>query len=180
MATDEEITQTVSKIKGDTEICIRLPLPLDIIGTLGAVIGAVYPTARIATNHHDFTILIANDERARKPSKKELREAFRPSDNSKDEAVFQGFRTKNNELIAEFGLSQAASFQLASFCYDMLQMEGAANYVEFEARDKDNVRYWVAACRSQEQTPHHLRMKAEKRIIELEAEIERLKSGVEK
>ena len=164
MTTSEDFARTVSKIKGDTEICIRTPLALDVTSTLMALISAAYPSARIATNRSDLTILIANGDRARRPTKKELAEALHTSENPTEESALNGFREEDDALVAEFGLSLASSHRLANFCYGMLTMEGAANYVEFEARDKDNVTYWVAACRSEEQTPHKLRIKAETKL----------------
>jgi hypothetical protein len=164
MVSDEKFAETVSKIKGDTEIHIRLPLPLDIVGTLGELIGTVYPNSRIATNREDFVILISNDERRVRLTDEQIAATFHPSANPEDEASFNGFRTEGEDLVAQFGLTQAASLQLASFCRDMLSMEGAKNYVEFECQDSDNKKYWVAACRSEGQTPHKLRMIAEAKL----------------
>jgi hypothetical protein len=164
ITTAEDIARTVSKIKGDTEICIRTPLALYVSGTLMALIASAYPSARIATNRSNLTILISNGERARKLSKRDIKNSLQTSENPTDEAVLNGFKEQDDALVAEFGLPIASGHRLANFCHDMLTMEGATNYVEFEARDKDNMTFWVAACRSEQQTPHKLRMKAEAKL----------------
>ena len=152
----------------DFKIEIRLPLPLDIAGTLTNLIGTCYPSARIATNSADLTILISNTDRKRKVNKRTAAAAKI----STDDPTAEGFISAIHDDGATIGLPEVASRNLAGWCATWLESYPDANYLETTATDPETGRrYVIIACNSPAQTPHALRQAAEDKLTAVRAEL---------
>ncbi len=161
-----------------TKIEIGLPLPIDVASTLMSTISVVYPGAMIRTDGRDRTITmtIPNTGRRATIPKRKVKAALVTADENA-EANLHNVGEVDGQLSVDLGLPEAMSLELAHIAAGMLSAEGTVNYLEAECRDGDGNRYVVCAARSQGQTPHALRLAAEKRAEMAEARLAEMESA---
>lgn len=150
----------------DAYVRFDLPLPLDMAATLMNLLGLAYPGAMIDLRHGDprrMVIRVPDGERRRpKRVSKRAAEAARAIANDEDEEGLLGEMSEAGNVMIHpperLAKAMVASLE-ASFEDEPL----AENYLEWKLHDRSNhARTWVViAARSEGQTPHALRMKAE-------------------
>lgn len=149
---------------------IGLPLPMDVAGTLMEVIGIAYPNSMVRTDGRPgrMTMEILESDRGSKPIPKRKVKAARQEASPDDtEVELAGFAEEEGALVMKVSTPQEATRRLAEWAVLMLDNPDATNYVEQEATTAEGLRFVVIAARSKAQTPHKLRMKAEKSYAEL-------------
>lgn len=159
----------------EVEIRIGLPLPLDVVTSIGNAICAMYPSARIKTDggHVGDLVLVIDDELRRpRVGKQKLAKAKVAT----DDPEMEGLLAQWNADGMGISFPEYTRLRLAEICVAILEVEDAPNYLEIPVTAPDGKRYAVAACRSKEQTPHALRMKAEQERDAALAEVERLRA----
>jgi hypothetical protein len=154
-----------------------LPLPLDVSSTLLKIIGLTYPGTLIADDGHDWkherqlVLHIPHSERHRnaKGRKKYLAE--------KDERdAWVGSLTELGPNSVGVSPHESLVKMWVDLARETMAMfPDAENYLETTAFDKaTNDRYVFYVARSEKQTPHALRLKAEERVAELERRVQEL------
>lgn len=154
------------------DIKVATPLPSSVLLTLGALLDSAYPGAQLATNDEPFrSQVVFRIDNARRPVvDDEAAAALRvePDDDDLDIIALgpEGVETLTPEIIgAGFLPVIKAAFE---------QNPDAANYLEFTLIDPEGRhRYLLTFCRSAQQTPHELRMKAEQELTEARGKIHR-------
>jgi hypothetical protein len=179
----------------DEPIAVRidLPLPTDVVSTLIKIVGLTYPRTMISDDHHTWKddhhtwkherqLVLKLDPRDRHKNAKAMREYRKLRDNADGwvgwttEVGPNGIGIGPHELLAKMWVEMAR---------ESLKKFEAPNYIESKVYDPDDhTDYTFYVARSHEQTPHELRMEAEKRaekaetrVAELEAELAQLKEG---
>ncbi|ACL42030.1 hypothetical protein Achl_4079 (plasmid) [Pseudarthrobacter chlorophenolicus A6] len=154
------------------DIKVATPLPSNVLMTLGALLEAAYPGAELATNDEQYRnqVIFRIDNAKRQTvddgAAADLRRE--PSDDDVDIVALgpEGVKTLTPEIIGSNFLPVIkAAFE---------KNPDAANYLEFTLIDpEDHHRYLLTFCRSAQQTPHELRLKAEQELTEARAKIHR-------
>lgn len=154
------------------DIKVATPLPSSVLLTLGSLLEAAYPGALLATNDEPYRnqVIFRVDNAQRQAvddaTAAELR--VEPGEDDLDIIALgpEGIQTVTPEIIGSSFLPVIkAAFE---------KNPDAANYLEFTLNDKeDHQRYLLTFCRSAQQTPHELRMKAEQELTEARAKIHR-------
>lgn len=166
-----------------TPIDIGLPLPLEVAGTLMALVGAAYPDCVIDTTGargNGLHIVIPAGSRTRKVGKAEARKtrAVVEGEDGPSGNQFAGFSTGADGKVAATLLSEdEVIHSLAAGALAILERHEAENYVEWTLTS-DGRSLAVSACWSESQTPHQLRLAAEARADAAEAELARLREAV--
>lgn len=142
----------------DVEVVVRLPLPLDVMGTITRLFGAAWPEAKLKMSgrNGEVVFVIPDASRPRRVGKKA----------AKPEPVDE--HTADLLHWDERGPVLSLPEQVAHICRDALEdaFEGnptAENYIEFELTDAQGSRYALVFARTVDQTPHALRAEAELR-----------------
>ncbi|WUT94725.1 hypothetical protein SUAREZ_77 [Mycobacterium phage Suarez] len=160
------------------KVRIRLPLEMDVASTLIKIIGKTWPRTIIGTPESDLlqdrelVLLIDQQDRHKsaKAAKKyrELRENASP---------WTGWLTKLSPDGVGIAPEEWLTKTWAHIARQMFEQNpAAANYTESTVFDAETGQRYVFWCaRSEGQTPHELRMAAEKRAEELETENAELK-----
>ena len=154
------------------DIKVATPLPASVLLTLGSLLEAAYPGTQLATNddRHRDQVVFRIDSAARVDVDDETARGLRVEPGTEDLDVLalgpEGVKTLTPELIADsFVPVIKAAFE---------QNPDAANYLEFTLRDSEHGnRYLLTFCRSAGQTPHELRMLAERKLEQARAGIHR-------
>ena len=166
MCDDSRMTST-SLPQDRIQVDVRLPLPLDVVATIGNLIEAAYPSTVIdLTGEKGFLrLLLPAGRRGNRPvGRKRVAAAVVPQVDEPMEVTGWG--------VAEGGfaeLSLSAPQELAAMLLPLVKGtldasgDAAVNYVEQEIVDRSEPgrRYVVIAARSAAQTPHALRRQAE-------------------
>jgi hypothetical protein len=153
---------------------IELPLPMDIAGTLIDIIGKTWPHTMITDDEHRYPserrLALQIDERDRHKSAKakakyqKIKQYADGWVNDLCELGPNGVSVSPHEILMKLWAD------LARKTFDMFP--DAPNYIESTVFDPETrARYVIYAAKSDRQTPHELRKKAE-------AEVERLKAQV--
>jgi len=154
-----------------TPIRIGLPLPMDLVMSLTNAIGTMYPDATMGGDGpgygSELVLNVSHDDRRPKATKKALRDAKVTSADPEDELEMAGF--KNGTLTVN--TPREAAERLATWAHTLLAGQDAANYVEQVATDGEGRRLVLIAAWSEEQTPHELRLAAERRAEEAETRL---------
>lgn len=159
----------------EVEIRIGLPLPLDVVTSVGNAICAMYPSARIKTDTRhvgDMVLVIDDEQRLPRVGKQKLAKSKVTTDDPKMEGLLAQWDADGMGI----SFPEYTRLRLAEICVSILENDAAPNYLEWPVRAPDGRRYVVAACRSMGQTPHALRMKAEQERDAALAEVERLRA----
>lgn len=144
----------------DTVISIGLPLPMPVYGTLVKLVGAAYPDAMMGGGDDGrfLTFYIPKSAVAKRVSKAAAK-AVEPDEATNGVDVI---RTGPDGL----GLSitrQLANDYVIAARETFAENPGAVNYVEHTVIDaKTHDRYVLTFARSPKQTPHELRMAADR------------------
>lgn len=162
-----------------TEIRIALPLPIDITGTLINIVGKTWPGAVVKDdgtdwkNHRQLVLEIPDSDRHRTAKKAK-----------KYAQVKQHLTAEADALITELG-PNGAGFGIPEYLADILvgmariwftQEPDAKNYIESTIRDPETrQRYVFYVAKSEGQTPHKLRAKAEAELETVTAERDQYK-----
>ena len=154
------------------DIKVATPLPASVLLTLGSLLEAAYPGAQLATNddRHRDQVVFRIDNAARADVDDETARGLRVEPDTEDLDVLalgpEGVKTLTPELIADSFIPVIkAAFE---------QNSDALNYLEFTLRDSEHGnRYLLTFCRSAGQTPHELRMLAERKLEQARAGIHR-------
>lgn len=162
-----------------TQIRIELPLPIDITGTLINIVGKTWPGTMIkddGTNwcgERRLVLEIPDDQRHKSPKTAK-----------KYAEVKQHLSAEADALITKLG-PNGAGFGIPEYLADILigltkiwftQEPGAKNYIETTVRDPEShQRYVFYVAKSEKQTPHALRTKAEAELETVKAERDQYK-----
>ena len=167
-----------------TPIDIGLPLPLEVAGTLMALVGAAYPDCVIDTTGargNGLHIVIPAGSRTRKVSKAEAKKtrALVEGEDGPSGNQFAGFSTSADGKVAATLLSEdEVIHSLAAGALAILERHEAENYVEWTLT-ADGRSLAVSACWSESQTPHQLRLAAEVRADAAEARVAELEQALQ-
>lgn len=143
-----------------TQIEIKLPLPLDVAGTLMKLIGAAYPTSRVRPFGNSHMMMeIDTAERVPEGDLDKFLEGF--SLDLMDPEVGESLLTQTGFSAPGWLANLAAQMMTAA-------IGDAPNYIEagFTLEAQNLV---MSVARSEGQTPHELRLKADARVAQLEA-----------
>jgi hypothetical protein len=143
-----------------TDIRVATPLPSSVLMTLGRLIDLAWPGAELAAgNHGEITFRVNTGATA---------------DVGVDEVAAAKVEPRESDvLINELGpqgVSLATPAEFAAALLPVLKASfqenpDAENYLETTVTDRDDhSRYVMIFARSQRQTPHELRMAAEKKL----------------
>lgn len=143
------------------DIKVATPLPSSVLLTLGNLIEAAWPGAELADNEDRFTsqVIFRVNTSARHVIEDAAAAALliEPGEDDLEITALgpKGVNTITPEIIAQnFVPVIKAAFE---------NFPDAANYLEMPLRDPaDGHRYLLTFCRSAAQTPHELRLKAER------------------
>lgn len=149
-----------------TDVEIRLPLPLDLAGTLLNLIGAAYPKAQVRMSGSHMTVAIDPADRIPDGDLETYLESFTPSmlEPGVGETLLQRDGVSAPEWLAHVlgEIAQAA-------------LDNAPNYIEAPLRlTATSGEMVMTVARSEGQTPHALRMAAEARVSQLEDKLKDL------
>lgn len=167
--------------KTPVAVRIKLPLEMDVASTIIKAVGLTYPRTMIGRDEHtldyerELVLLIDQRDRHKSAKAKKRYEKVRDyadgwSPGALTELGPDGVSVSPHELLIASWVNMARE----SFA----MFPDAPNYIESTAYDPETrERYVFCVSRSEGQTPHALRMKAEARVAELEVELARLKEG---
>jgi hypothetical protein len=156
-----------------TRIAIDLPLPLDVAGTLSALIGLAYPSAKIDTRGgRQLWFMVDGADRARMPGKKR---AAAVKEYAPEDPVEGGDVTHVDGTGWSVAPHEDVALALADMVTRILDADGEAgeNYLEWQLSDRKDPskQYVVYAARSKAQTPHALRTAAERALAQCQREL---------
>lgn len=161
---------------GTTEVTLAGSIPLDVASTLMRLVGAVYPSARVSSDHRGMRFHIDDADRADDPGvfdrAAELKVAA-------DEWSLDTYLRQLGDGALEVSLPQILTATLAGLAEGMFAEHGEdVNYLETTCTSPSHPgqRWAVIAARSAGRTPHELRQAAEARADRLEAENVRLRA----
>lgn len=161
----------------EVEVRIGLPLPMDVATSIVRAFAVLWPEGHFdqkrSPSGHEMVAVISDADRMTKATKKRIAAAKANSEDTSLEGLLASWDPDGSLGLT---LPQVANERLAEICVAMLSVADAPNYLETPVRTPDGQRYAVAACRSMGQTPHALRMKAEKERDAALAEVERLRA----
>jgi hypothetical protein len=146
--------------EGSTDIRVATPLPSSVLMTLGRLIDLAWPGAELATGNRGEITFRVNRAAA--------------SDITADEAAGAKVELAEGDVaiqeLGPEGVSLVTPAALAASLLPILKASfqenpDAANYLETTVTDPDDYnRYVLIFAPSAQQTPHELRMTAEKRL----------------
>lgn len=153
----------------DQIIRIAYPLALDVAASITKAIGLMWPDAMIdTTDSRHLTIRLPN-----RPKRVAQKLVKAQKVESAEDTPTADITDWDGETLTVATDPQHA---LAEWAYALLEAggEAAVNYVEQEATTKEGRKLVVIAAWSKEQTPHKLRMLAEKRAEAAESKLAEL------
>lgn len=163
----------VTEPSDDTvDIKIATPLPSSVLMTLAALVDAAYPGSSWVSNEDP----LANQVVFR------INNAQRQSVSTEDAAALHvepGDGDVEITAIGPEGVSMLTPVEVAANLLPVIknafeEFPDAENYLEMPIHDvSDGHRYLLTFCRSKQQTPHELRMKAETELAESRGRIHR-------
>jgi hypothetical protein len=189
MKTPAEVLDAITESANDVVVVkIDLPLPTDVAATLVKAIGLTYPNTMIADdkysemgwmNHRQLVLHIAQRDRQQEAKTREEYEAVKEYDGGGEGQITE--LTPNSVAISPHEELTNSWVFLAKETLKLFP--DAKNYLETVARDRETGdKYVFYVARSEEQTPHALRRKAEEELAaerekskKLRAEVARLK-----
>lgn len=162
---------------GDVEVRIGLPLPLDVASTITRAFATLWPGGHFdqkrSPSGREMVAVIGDDDRMTRATKKNLAAAKVHSEDVTLEGLLVAWDPDGSLGLT---LPEVARERLAEICVALLSNSDAPNYLETPVEAPDGTRYAVAACRSMGQTPHELRLKAERERDAALAEVEQLRA----
>ncbi len=163
---------TVSAPATTTDIKIATPLKSSVLLTLGNLIDAAWPGSQLVTNEDRFTqqVIFRIDHAVQAEVDESAAADMLVEPDELDVDIVslgpEGIQTLTPEIIG-------ANF-LPVIKEAFAKNPEAQNYLEFTLIDKeDHHRYLLTFCRSAQQTPHELRMAAERELDEARGKIHR-------
>jgi hypothetical protein len=154
------------------DIKIATPLPSSVLLTLSALVDAAYPGSSWVGNddRHTNQVIFRINNDARRDVSTEEAAALRhePGDGDVDITA-----------LGPEGVSMLTPLEVAANLLPVIKttfagFPDAENYLEMPIHDpSDGNRYLLTFCRSRWQTPHELRMKAEKDLADARGRIHR-------
>lgn len=157
----------------DRRICVMYPIPLDVSGNIIMALGTMYPDAVIRTDDprsRDGLVIDLGTRKARSSKRRITAEM----DTEESEATLTGL----GDGMIQFATPKEATETLAVAANIMLTSHEATNYVEQEVHMEDGRSFVFHACWSKGQTPHELRIKAEKRAEKAEGLVAELEATI--
>jgi len=154
------VTENAGDRSDDTVITIALPLPMPVYGTLVKLVGAAYPDARMGGGEREDALVFYIPKSA--VAKRVSKAAAKPI--KPDEATdgVEVIRTSPKGLGLSITRDLAEHYVIAAR-ETFAENPGAVNYVEHTVIDaQTHQRYVLTFSRSEHQTPHALRMVAER------------------
>jgi hypothetical protein len=160
----------------DTVISIRLPLPMPVYGTMMKLVGAAYPDALLGDARYGdgLNFIIPKGVTAKRVSKAAAK-AIEPEEGTDDVDVLSAGPediglSLSRKIADDYVVAARETFK---------ENPAGTNYVEHLVIDRENHRRYVLIfAQSPKQTPHELRMAAERELgearqrhAELEAEL---------
>lgn len=155
-------------------------IPLDVAGTLLSLLGAAWPSTRVASDGRGMTFTIDDTDRVADPSVLERAAGLRREASEFDVDTY--IERLDAEGIA-MTLPEIFTVQMATLAQAIFTDEDpAVNYLEtiMTSRDHSDQRWAVIVARSAGRTPNELRQAAEARADEAEAEVRRLTGLLER
>lgn len=155
------------------DIKIATPLPSSVLMTLSSLVDAAYPGSVWVGNEDRFTnqVIFRVNNATRRDVSTEDAAALRVEPGDEDVDVLalgpDGFVSVLTPLEVAANLLPAIKAEFEKF-------PDAENYLEMPIHDpSDGSRYLLTFCRSKQQTPHELRMKAEQDLTDARGRIHR-------
>lgn len=150
-----------------TPIEFKLPLPLDVAGTLLRLIGGAYPNAKVRpTNNGVMTVEIGTKDRVPDADVDAFLEGFTPDLLDPEVGV---------SMLTEQGITAPQWLSAMLGRMADVALGDAPNYIEAKfTLHNDGIQRLLTVARSPEQTPHELHMQAKDRINALEAKLSEL------
>jgi hypothetical protein len=158
----------------DVRVRIALPLPLDVAGTITALISAAYPNSTLDTRGAGYELVAVIPDGDRRPKRVGKRAVAELKDTTDDPDNTPSLVRWGEDGMPRFSSPEHAQLAIAYACAMLLAPVEIVNYLGWEVSTTDNQRFYVAACRSEGQTPHALREHAEQQRDALRAALERL------
>lgn len=163
----------------DTRVSIKLPLPLDIIQTLGRVLGSVYPSTKMATDAQpgslgqELVYWVSSEDRAASLDTDDPEVVAVPSAGD-----VEALLTSVRDGSLGFSVPEYFTLMMGEMVGDILADDSIDNYIEMGVV-KEGKRYSIIAARSEGQTPHALRQAAEEALLAEKARTRVLKAKLE-
>lgn len=175
------------KTRHDREyIAVGLPLPINIVATLGDLIDKAWPGAQIITNAEgagvpidvrnrwpvrDFMLIAVPKRAPKRVSKKDAAAAAAANDLEPGEEAAD-LTGLDDEWVTIAPPEELGAFLGAAGRHMLAAFEDATNYVEWEVIDRETgERTVLSVARSKGQTPGALRVKAEEQLAALRARV---------
>lgn len=156
----------------EVEVRIGLPLPMDVAGTITRAFAILWPDGKFdqsrSPSGREMVAVITDADRMTTATKRAIAKAKMNSEDVTLEGLLVAWDPDGTLGLT---LPQVAQERLAEICVAMLSTAEAPNYLEIPITAPGGKRYAVAACRSMEQTPHALRMEAERQLAEAQAKL---------
>lgn len=156
----------------EVEVRIGLPLPMDVAGTITRAFAVLWPDGKFdqsrSPSGREMVAVITDSDRMTNATKKAIAKAKMNSEDVTLEGLLVAWDPDGTLGLT---LPQVAQERLVEICVAMLSASEAPNYLECPVTTPDGQRYAVAACRSTKQTPHELRMEAERQLAEAQAKL---------
>lgn len=157
------------------DIKVATPLKASVLLTLGGLIEAAWPNSQLVNNEGpQEQVIFRIDNAARVGVEDEQAAELRIEPDEHDLDILalgpEGVRTLTPAFVADSFLPVIKeAFE---------QNPDAENYLEFTLNDRaEHKRYLMTFCQSPQQTPHDLRMLAEKELAEARGNIHRQYAG---
>jgi hypothetical protein len=152
------------------DIKVATPLPSNVVLTLGALIDAAWPGSELAVNEDRFThqVIFRIDNAAR-----------RPLDDADAAALHVDPVGIEVSSLGPEGAAVITPVEIAANLLPTIQaafekFPDAENYLEMPVHDRsDGHRYLLTFARSKDQTPHELRVRAERELADARGRIHR-------
>lgn len=173
------MTTTAAPPSTTTTFSLTGQIPLDVAGTLLALLGAAWPSTRVASDGRGMTFTIDDTDRVADPSVLERAADLRRQADEFDVDLYLGRLDAGGIAMT---LPELFGVQMAALAQGMFSdQDPAVNYLEtiMTTKDRPDQRWAVSVSRSTSRTPGELRQAAEARADEAEAEVRRLTALLE-
>lgn len=155
----------------DVSLNVMLPLPLDVLNTLNGLLGRAYPNMTIDTTEGRgwLKMRIPEEDRTERQNTgqvpdDEVVEAVIHAEDVENEGDMLGF--DNGQML--LSTPEKVQLHLSELLAKVMESnENAVNYMEWTAVRGEGEGMVVSVSRSAEQTPHELRMAAERTLEQI-------------
>jgi len=162
-----------------TSLTLQGSIPLDIAATLMRLIGTVYPHTSVRSDLGGLTFEIDDTDRVDDPSVLERAAAARET---ADEFSLDTYLREASSAGITFTVPEALANIMVPMVESMMgEFPESTNYLETIVTSKvgPRRRWVIITARAENRTPHALRLAAEKRAEQAEAEVVRLTALIE-